>query len=146
MLNSLFHGVRTRAAMQAEIIALPHQLRVLQRIQHKSRLKLSDADRWLWVWLSRVWTGWRSALSRLTYQPVGRNGLAAQQLRGHTDAQSANAQRLISSSARGAVASGQIAVQLPVWKIQDECCPTTPAADRPRTDALAAFGTYVLAN
>jgi len=26
------------------------------------QLRLATADRWLWVWLSRVWTGWRTAL------------------------------------------------------------------------------------
>jgi len=47
--------------MQAEIIALRHQLTVLQRNQPK-RLVLNRGDRCLWVWLSRLWSGWRSAL------------------------------------------------------------------------------------
>jgi putative transposase len=46
--------------MQAEIIALRHQLK-LQRNQPK-RLVLNRGDRCLWVWLSRMWSGWRSAL------------------------------------------------------------------------------------
>ena len=62
MLSSLLAGLRTQAAMQAEILALRHQLIVLQRTQKKKRLILRPADRWLWVWLSRLWSGWRSAL------------------------------------------------------------------------------------
>jgi putative transposase len=48
--------------MQAEIIALRHQLTVVQRTQKTKRLILRRADRCLWVWLSRLWSGWRSAL------------------------------------------------------------------------------------
>jgi len=48
--------------MQAEIIALRHQLILLQRTQKPKRLNLKRSDRCLWVWLSRVWSGWRSAL------------------------------------------------------------------------------------
>jgi hypothetical protein len=62
MLSSLLAGLRTQAATQAEILALRHQLIVLQRTQKKKRLILHAADRWLWVWLSRVWLDWRSAL------------------------------------------------------------------------------------
>jgi putative transposase len=47
--------------MQAEIIALRHQLTVLKRKQPK-RLVLNRADRCLWVWLSRLWSGWRHSL------------------------------------------------------------------------------------
>jgi hypothetical protein len=62
MLNSLFGALRTQAAVQAEIIALRHQLIVLQRTQKNKRLALGRADRWFWVWLSQLWSGWRSAL------------------------------------------------------------------------------------
>ena len=58
MLRSCF---RTRANMQIEIVALRHQLAVLQRRTNK-RASLRTADRWLWVLLSRVWEQWRSAL------------------------------------------------------------------------------------
>ena len=61
-LNSLFFGFRTRAGMQAEIIALRHQLIVLQRTQKPKRVVLKPGDRCIWVWLSRVWSSWRSAL------------------------------------------------------------------------------------
>jgi hypothetical protein len=46
--------------MQIEILALRHQLAVLQR--QKKRVRLAAADRLLWVVLSRLWTQWRSAL------------------------------------------------------------------------------------
>jgi putative transposase len=48
--------------MQAEIIALRHQLTVLQRNQKPRRPALNRGDRCLWVWLSRVWSAWRSTL------------------------------------------------------------------------------------
>src|SRR5262252_678968 len=62
MLNSLLVGLRGQAAMQAEIIALRHQLTVLQRSQKARRPMLTRIDRCLWVWQSRVWSAWRSAL------------------------------------------------------------------------------------
>ena len=46
--------------MQIEILALSHQLAVLQR--QKKRVRLGAADRLLWVLLSRIWNQWRSAL------------------------------------------------------------------------------------
>jgi len=52
---------RSHAALQLEVLALRHQLQVLQRTRPR-RLRLAKADRWLWVWLSRIWTGWRTAL------------------------------------------------------------------------------------
>ena len=58
MLRSCF---RTRASMQIEILALRHQLAVLQRLGNQ-RASLRTADRLLWVLLSRLWAQWRSAL------------------------------------------------------------------------------------
>src|SRR5271169_4606057 len=55
-------SLRTRVGLQAEVLALRHQLLVLQRRNQKRRYQLSTLDRLLWVWLSRVWAGWRSAL------------------------------------------------------------------------------------
>jgi len=55
-------SLRTRAALQAEVLALRHQLLVLQRRHQKQRLRLSTADRLLWVCLARIWPGWREAL------------------------------------------------------------------------------------
>ena len=54
--------VRTRTALQVEILALRHQLLVLQRSNSGHRIRLRATDRLLWVWLSRLWTNWRSAL------------------------------------------------------------------------------------
>lgn len=54
--------LRTRASLQAEILALRHQLLVLQHSNNGHRVRLRATDRLLWVWLSKLWTGWRSAL------------------------------------------------------------------------------------
>src|SRR6185295_8317502 len=62
ILSSLLTGLRGHAALQAENIALRHQLTVLQRTQKRKRLALKAVDRCLWVWLSRLWCAWRSAL------------------------------------------------------------------------------------
>ncbi len=48
---------RQRTALQFEILALRHQLGVLQR--SVKRPKLTAADRFLWGWLSAVWEDWR---------------------------------------------------------------------------------------
>jgi len=52
---------RSRAALQLEVLALRHQLQVLQRTRPR-RLRLTRADRWLWMGLAAMWTGWRTAL------------------------------------------------------------------------------------
>ena len=52
---------RTRAALQFEILALRHQIGVLQR--SVKRAKLTAADRFLWAWLSSIWNGWQSRVS-----------------------------------------------------------------------------------
>jgi len=57
-LSSIF---RSRAILQLENLALRHQIGVLQRSASK-RPKLTRGDRLLWVWLSRIWRDWRSAL------------------------------------------------------------------------------------
>jgi hypothetical protein len=41
-----------------EILALRHQIGVLQR--SVKRPKLSAADRFLWAWLASLWNGWES--------------------------------------------------------------------------------------
>jgi putative transposase len=48
------------ATIALENLALRHQLAVLQRSDRRPRL--SRWDRILWVWLSRLWTSWRSSL------------------------------------------------------------------------------------
>ncbi len=52
---------RTRAALQAEILALRHQLAVFQK-NAPPRLRFQRSDRLLWVLLSRWWPGWRHSL------------------------------------------------------------------------------------
>ena len=58
-LSSIF---RSRAALELENLALRHQIGVLRRAAAK-RLKLTSADCLLWICLSRLWRGWRSALT-----------------------------------------------------------------------------------
>src|SRR5713101_8041911 len=58
-LSSIF---RSRAALELENVALRHQIGVLQRSARK-RPRLTPGDRLLWVWLSRIWSDWRSALA-----------------------------------------------------------------------------------
>lgn len=59
LLALLPSSFRTRAALQAEILALRHQLAVLQKNAPR-RLRLQLSDRLLWILLSRFWSGWRS--------------------------------------------------------------------------------------
>src|SRR5262245_55495800 len=54
-------AVRSRAALHFEVVALRHQVRVLQRSRPR-RVHLTKADQWLWAWLSRSWSGWRTTL------------------------------------------------------------------------------------
>ena len=68
-MNSLFVALfawltssfRIRAALQAEILALRHQLAVFQK-NAQGRLGLHSCDRLLWVVLYRFWSGWRRCL------------------------------------------------------------------------------------
>jgi putative transposase len=61
LLLTLQTWARSRATMQLEVLALRHQLQVLQRSRPR-RLRLTKTDRWLWALLSDLWTGWRTAL------------------------------------------------------------------------------------
>jgi putative transposase len=53
--------IRSRASLHLEIIALRHQLDVVDR-SRPHRLRLSPADRLLWAWLSQASRGWRTAV------------------------------------------------------------------------------------
>jgi putative transposase len=61
LLLTLRSCMRSHAALQLELLALRHQLHVLER-SRRPRLRLPRADRLLWVWLSRIWNDWRAAL------------------------------------------------------------------------------------
>jgi hypothetical protein len=60
VLSFLRSSLRSRAALQAEVLALRHQLLVLQRSTQGRRVRFGAMDRIFWVWLSRLWPGWRS--------------------------------------------------------------------------------------
>ena len=51
---------RSRASLHLEVLALRHQLAVLQGGGRHPRL--NPGDRLLWVWLSRAWSGWQDTL------------------------------------------------------------------------------------
>ena len=61
LLAAIRSSLHTRAQLEAEILALRHQLAVLQQTAPR-RLQLSRADRLLSVLLSRVWSRWREAV------------------------------------------------------------------------------------
>ena len=61
LLHSLRFLVRSRASLHLEIIALRHQLAVVNR-SRRPRVRFATVDRMLWAWLSRSWHGWRSAV------------------------------------------------------------------------------------
>jgi hypothetical protein len=61
LLLAVRSSVRSRAALQIEVLALRHQLCVLQR-SRPHRVRLPPVDRFLWAWLSRAWTQWRAAI------------------------------------------------------------------------------------
>jgi putative transposase len=61
LLLTLRGSARSHAALQLEVLALRHQLQVLHRAR-PPRLRLTAADRLLWVWLAGVWNNWRTAL------------------------------------------------------------------------------------
>ena len=61
LLTFLMTLLRSRLALQLEIVALRHQVAVYK--QTVSRPRLRTSDRLLWVWLSRLWPGWQRALA-----------------------------------------------------------------------------------
>jgi hypothetical protein len=52
--------LKSPAALQLENVALRHEMTVLQRSVKPPRL--NACDRLVWVWLSTVWSEWRSSL------------------------------------------------------------------------------------
>ncbi len=55
VLQTIRGVARSRAALHLKVLALRHQLQVMQRSRPR-RLRLVQADRWLWAWLSSVWS------------------------------------------------------------------------------------------
>jgi putative transposase len=69
VLLTLRTWMHSRTALQLEILALRHQLQVLQRTR-PVRLRLSTMDRFLWVMLARIWNGWRTSLALVQPETV----------------------------------------------------------------------------
>jgi hypothetical protein len=61
ILRTLISALQSQRALAVENLALRHQLSVLQRTVKKPRLRPSD--RALWVFLLRLWSGWRESLT-----------------------------------------------------------------------------------
>src|SRR3954465_3578994 len=61
VLGTLAMMCKTSTQLRLETLAWRQQLAVLRR-SAPQRLKLTPADRIFWVWLRRVWGGWKSAL------------------------------------------------------------------------------------
>ena len=57
----IFELFQPRIALQVEVLALRHQLIVLQRNKPK-RLPILPVDRWIWSWIPKVWPQWRESL------------------------------------------------------------------------------------
>ena len=71
LLAAFRSSVRSRLELATEILALRHQLAVLQR-QAPKRPRLDRVDRVLWVLLSRLWPNWRRAVRIVTPDTVVR--------------------------------------------------------------------------
>jgi putative transposase len=61
LLLTLRTWAHSRTALQLEVLALRHQLQVLQRTRPRW-VRLTKTDRYLWGLLSRIWIEWRTAL------------------------------------------------------------------------------------
>jgi hypothetical protein len=71
LITALRSALRSRLDLEAEILALRHQLAVLQR-QAPRRPRLRQVDRLLWVLVSRLWPNWRRAIQIVTPDTVVR--------------------------------------------------------------------------
>jgi putative transposase len=59
--RAFWSAFTSRCGLAARNVALEHQLDVITRPASR-RPRLTRADRILWVWLSRIWSGWRESL------------------------------------------------------------------------------------
>jgi len=62
LLYTVAAAVRSRTALQLEILALRQQLAILHHDSGPKRPHLRPLDRFFWVCLSRLWSGWRNPL------------------------------------------------------------------------------------
>jgi hypothetical protein len=65
LLAALRFSIRSRLELETEILALRHQLAVLQR-QAPRRPRLGQTDRVVWVLFPRLWPNWRGAIRIVT--------------------------------------------------------------------------------
>jgi hypothetical protein len=100
---SIRQGLRARAALHAELVALRRQLLVLERSKRSRTVQLGVADRVFWAGLSRLWKGWRSALVIVKPETViawhRRGHRAAFRVRGSAPGARGTRRRLLAPSA-----------------------------------------------
>jgi len=60
--------LRSKHQLALEVLALRHQIIVLQRQTHKPKLR--PGDRFFWIMVKRCWPGWRTALMILQPETV----------------------------------------------------------------------------
>jgi hypothetical protein len=60
LLTFILSWFRSRRSMQMAIVSIRYQSSVYQRSGHRS--KINPADRVIWSWIVRRWSGWREAL------------------------------------------------------------------------------------
>ena len=56
LLSAVLMSLRGRASLQLELVALRHQLAVLER-KRTTRPRLTRIDRFFWIWLYHLWPG-----------------------------------------------------------------------------------------
>src|SRR5262245_35763960 len=61
LLSALVSSLKFRREWVLENFALRQQLAIYKKRCHP-RPSLQPTDRLFWVWLAKIWTGWRSAL------------------------------------------------------------------------------------
>ena len=74
LLLTFFSVFKNRRDLGLEVLALRQQLAVYKRQQPRPQLK--HTDRLFWVWLSKIWSGWRQSL--IIVRPETARRLASQ--------------------------------------------------------------------
>ncbi len=76
LLSAVLPSLRDRASLQLELIALRHQLLVLER-KRTTRIRLTHFGRFIWVWLYRVWPGCLDAVVIVHRHSLAPTGVSA---------------------------------------------------------------------
>jgi len=74
--RAFWSAFTSRRDLALRSIALEHQLDVVTRPASR-RPRLTRTDRILWVWLSRIWSGWKDAVRIVKPETRSSAGIAA---------------------------------------------------------------------